>query len=410
MAIGLVVLLYGGVFGWLAMSGDPQESPAVQMAQRIPMGQAVILSEKTAPPENGADNGSQQQHTPPDNATTAAQTPDQTPPDQTGLDSPSTQATQDANQSPDQAQDHTASQTSDGAGSEQSIRDYLKKPAYSPEVQPLSGDPEPGLMESTSDGILPIIGKDGKLPWQVYSRPFDTRDPRPRIAIVLTGMGLNSMVSKAAIKDMPGEVSLAVSPYADNVQNWVNRARSRGHEVLMHVPMEPDTYPMDDPGPHTLLTGVEPQTNIDRLHWVMSRATGYAGLVNFMGTRFTEDQSAIQPVLTEMLKRGVYFLDNNTADDSQVSTVAARLNMPLSVNSVVIDDIPTAKRIDDMLGEVTRIARRDGQVVAMAAAYPITLERLKKWIETLQARGYVLAPVSATVAKGGAIVFNAPGN
>ena len=83
--------------------------------------------------------------------------------------------------------------------------------------------------------MVPVIGKDGGTPAQAYARPFHD-DGKPRVALVIGGLGLNSAATKSAIERLPPEVTLSFVPYADNLQGWIDLARANGHEVLLHRP------------------------------------------------------------------------------------------------------------------------------------------------------------------------------
>ena len=127
----------------------------------------------------------------------------------------------------------------------------------------------------------------------------------PAIAIVIHGLGVGAAKTNDAIMKLPGAVTLAFTPYGSDPAKLVERARTQGHEVLLQVPMEPFDYPDNDPGPQTLLTNANAEQNIDRLHWHLSRFQGYAGLANFMGSRFVATDAAMQPVIREAGKRGL---------------------------------------------------------------------------------------------------------
>ncbi|HRE19903.1 MAG TPA: divergent polysaccharide deacetylase family protein, partial [Rhabdaerophilum sp.] len=133
---------------------------------------------------------------------------------------------------------------------------------------------DPRVSEGSAAGILPRIGEGGITPRAVYAAPF-TAGPEPKIAIVLTGVGIGAQGTTDAISKLPGEVTLAFAPYGRDLPNQVARARRDGHEILLQVPMEPRDYPDSDPGPHTLRANAEARTNIERLHWLMSRFPGY---------------------------------------------------------------------------------------------------------------------------------------
>src|SRR3546814_15008297 len=138
-------------------------------------------------------------------------------------------------------------------------------------------------------------------------------DRLPRIAVVLTGLGLSYSATQAAIEQLPASVTLSFSPYARGLERWIALARSRGHEVLIDLPMEPTTFPNEDPGPQALLTGLTPQENLDRLDWVLGRGSAYAGVAGSLGSRFTATRAAIEPSLQALKQRGLrYFARRHT--------------------------------------------------------------------------------------------------
>ncbi len=107
------------------------------------------------------------------------------------------------------------------------------------------------------------------------------------------------------------------------------RARRDGHEVLLQVPMEPFDFPDSDPGPHTLRASGAAKDNIERLHWLMTRFSGYVGLMNYMGGKVLSTPQALQPVFDEMAKRGLLFLDDGTTTRSVTGDVGSRLSLPV---------------------------------------------------------------------------------
>ena len=266
-------------------------------------------------------------------------------------------------------------------------------------TQPLPPAPVAELVQASAIGPLPRIAPDGRTPWQTYARPFDTADTRPRIAIVVTDMGHAHAPTNAAIQRLPGSVTLAFTPYAPDLNAWLIAARESGHETLMMMPMEPDTYPRDDPGPHTLLTSLGPDANRDRLEWVLSRGAGYVGVVTEMGSRFTASEEALSPVLDALGQRGLLVLDNHTAANSRIGDLAGRFGLPQAANSRLIDSETDRDSIDLRLQELEDLARENGFAVGLAHPYPLTFERLAAWIPMLERKGFVLAPITAVVSR-----------
>jgi polysaccharide deacetylase 2 family uncharacterized protein YibQ len=255
---------------------------------------------------------------------------------------------------------------------------------------------DPGLIETTPDGPLPRIGDDGRSPMTAYAPPLPNVQG-PRIAIVVTGLGVSAKATQAAIEKLPSAITLAFLPYADDVQRWVGEARKRGHEVLLEVPMEPYDFPDSDPGPHTLRAGNGEDSNIDRLTWSLTRFTGYAGVMNLLGGRFMADPNALEPVMTFLARRGLVFFDASSAGRSAAPDVARRTNAPFVQSAANVDAIQTGMEIDQRLSELEARARLNGSAAGTAFVYPVTIERLSAWAQGLSGRGFVLVPASAIV-------------
>ncbi len=270
-------------------------------------------------------------------------------------------------------------------------------PRVSEPTGPLPPAPDPALVKVGPQGPLPVIAPDGRKPWQVYARPFDVADRRPRIAIVIGDMGLSQSATLSAITRLPAPVTLAFAPYASDLQSWIAQARAAGHEVLLQLPMEPVDYPTNDPGPRALLTSLKPTDNIERLDWLLSRFTGYVGVTNYMGSKFTASQGDVKPILEQLAGRGLLFLDSRSAPRTVAPRIATELGMPRVVNDRFIDNEASRTAIDARLEELERIALKNTVAVGMGYPYPVSIERVAAWAQNLAAKGLVLAPVSALV-------------
>ena len=256
--------------------------------------------------------------------------------------------------------------------------------------------PDPGLIADSGYGALPVTGSDGRKPWQVYARPFTPVGNKPRIAIVFTDVGLNAPMSREALATLPPQVSMAISAYAEGGQDWVRAARAAGHEVLLSVPMEPVNYPEDDPGPLTLLTSLSHDQNQERLNRALASISGYVGIVNDMGSRFTAARASFTPVVDTLAYRGLMLLDASTSQYSLAANMAAEGNVPHAFVTRRLDDTPSEANIESQLNQLERVAEAYGTAVGLARPYPVSVKTVRAWAANLADRGMQLAPVTAT--------------
>jgi uncharacterized protein len=256
--------------------------------------------------------------------------------------------------------------------------------------------PDPALLEPSATypgGVLPRIGSDGRMAMRVYAARAAPPDTRPRVALLLSGIGLSETDSLDAIHNTDPAVSLAVSPYAFRPERLLAEARITGHETLISLPLEPDRYPIDDAGNHSLLTGNAPALNAQRLEWALTRFAGYVGatgaLNGMRGERFGGTPELMAPVLRELAARGVLYVDPRPGAPPPPSVAGCSVD-------VVVDEPAVRTEIEANLAKLEQVAKDRGSALGLVGMpRPVTLDRIEAWAATLGTRGLVLVPVSA---------------
>ena len=254
--------------------------------------------------------------------------------------------------------------------------------------------PDPRISDRAQYGILPRIGDGNMMARKLYARPF-TASNKPMISVVLTGVGISAKGTADAISKLSGDITLAFAPYGRDLEAQVLRARRDGHEVMLQIPMEPFDYPDNDPGPHTLRAGGTPQENIERMHWLMSRFSGYVGVMNFMGGKVMSSNTAYQPVLEELNRRGLLILDDGNSKRSQTVELSRKIGLPHVKADKIAESTGSSTSLRSVLGDIEAIAVKTGRAIVSVPALPANIEILAAWESELAARGLVLAPLSA---------------
>ena len=276
------------------------------------------------------------------------------------------------------------------------MRQEVKIPTVA-ENTPVKADSQ--LIEMTRYGPIPRIGANGLRAAQAYAKPIPKRVNSPQVAIVITGLGISASGTTEAINKLPGPITLAFGPYGTDLERVVAGARGLGHELLLQVPMEPFDYPENDPGPQTLVTSLTTEQNIERLQWAMSRFQGYVGVLNQMGARFTASEASFSPIIREISKRGLIYMDDGSSPRSLAGQIAGGNNLAFAKATLVLDTVPSAVEVDRALVRLESLARENGIAVAVAAALPVTIERIAIWAKTAENRGFTLAPISAAATR-----------
>ncbi len=215
------------------------------------------------------------------------------------------------------------------------------------------------------------------------------------VSLIMTDVGLSQADTTRAVDDLPPEIALAFSPYGNKVQSWITKAKKANHETLSLIPMEPLTYPKDDPGPLSLLTRQSDSDNSRNLAAVLTATDGTAGAMNFMGSSMMQDQKDMTSLLNTLKKRSQIFIENPQGTDSLTEDVAKSTGAAYLEADMLIDRNANEIDIQKQLIALEGIARARGYAVGIAQPYPLTFNIIKTWAGSLDRRGIKLVPLSA---------------
>lgn len=257
--------------------------------------------------------------------------------------------------------------------------------------------PDKALIEQSPDGPLPIRAADGRRPFDVYARPWSGARGA-RVAIVIGGLGVSQTGTQEAISKLPPEVTLAFASQGNSIGRWMQAARREGHEIMMQVPLEPYDYPNVNPGRSTLTVEASPAENIANLNWTLARTTNYTGVMNYLGARFTADAEAMGPVMAELGKRGLMYLDDGTVARSTASAEALKNGVPFAEGDAIIDAVQERGEILKKLDEIERTARARGFAIGTGSAFNVTVDAVATWVNEAKKRGIEIVPISAVAS------------
>lgn len=215
----------------------------------------------------------------------------------------------------------------------------------------------------------------------------------PIIAIVIDDMGVDRKRSRHMWEDVPGPLTLSFMSYAEDLPEQTQAAKKSGHELMLHMSMEPSNVTID-PGPNVLMTAMADSEIKSLTDWGLNRFSGFVGVNNHMGSRFTEDAHAMRVVLSEVKDRGLLFLDSRTSPKSVGRSVARDLGMPILERNVFLDNDNDVDKVRHQLEQVERLARKQGFAIAIGHPRDATIEALKTWVPDAISRGINIVPIS----------------
>ena len=271
------------------------------------------------------------------------------------------------------------------------------KPAFTPKPTPVrrlsDWVPVPDLVEQSEFGPLPKVSDTGVRPLDAYSKSSGTIGAN-RVALIVGGLGISQTGTQSAINILPSEISLGFSPTGNSLQRWMQVARREGHEVVLQLPMEPLGYPTISPGPRTLTSTTTPGENLMNLRWSLARMTNYPVVMNYLGAGLSNKPIAMRPILEEIKRRGLGYIDDGSVQSSVAVKLAQEMNLPNALGAMVMDVSRDENRIRANLRNLEAIAKQRGFAIGSATAFPKSVDIIKKWAEEAQKRNILIVPVS----------------
>lgn len=243
----------------------------------------------------------------------------------------------------------------------------------------------------------PAAGDTNGHAWRARAVPPPVNARPPYVALLIDDAGLDRKGTQRAIA-LPGPVTLSFMSYAGELSEQSAAARAAGHEVMLHLPMEPLDVKRNNPGPNALYVNLDATELQKRLAWHLDRFSDYVGVNNHMGSRFTADAARMGQVLDEINRRQVFWLDSLSGPNSAGPALARKRGLDAVERDLFLDD-DRSPGIAHEIAAMERIARSRGDVIAIGHPHGKTLTALEKWIATAQERGFTLVPVSTVLLR-----------
>ena len=241
----------------------------------------------------------------------------------------------------------------------------------------------------------PVADREDLPAWRRYAVAADLSGGGPFIAVVLDDLGIDVRRSNRAVA-LSAPMTLAYLPYAEGLEVQTAAARAAGHELLVHIPMQPHGEDAD-PGPNALDMRLGAIEVLSRLDWDLARFSGYVGINNHMGSLFTESEEGMRLVAEGLRDRGLLFLDSLTSPKSVAASTVASYGVPTTVRDVFLDNTDSAEEVAMRLEQTEKVARKAGTAIAIGHPRDNTLDVLEAWIPKAQAAGFTLVPLTAVL-------------
>jgi uncharacterized protein len=219
-------------------------------------------------------------------------------------------------------------------------------------------------------------------------------EPLPRVAIVIDDLGGERHVSQELF-DMNVDLTFSILPFTSHARSIAEAAHRKGREVILHLPMEPHGYPKANPGEGTLFHAMDKGKLLRQLSRDIEAVPHVRGVSNHMGSRLMEDPEKMKTILSDLKRRGLFFLDSRTTPQTVGFKVARSLGLRAAEKTLFLDHSQDEKDIKEKIEELIRFSLSSGKAVGIGHPHPSTIKSLKEMLPKIREKGIEIVPLSS---------------
>ncbi len=219
----------------------------------------------------------------------------------------------------------------------------------------------------------------------------------PLVALIIDDMGYDRQLADRFL-ELDAPLTFSMLPHGPFNRRIVEKARKKGVEIMLHLPMEPTEYPHVKPGPGALLTSMTPDQLIAQLKKDIAGVPDLVGVNNHMGSKMTSSSEQMRQIFSILKKENLFFIDSRTTKETQCKPSAALLKLPFAERDIFLDHIQDPEFIRKQIRQLIKRAHRQGYAIGIAHPHTITYEILKENLDKL--KGQVTLTTASAVVNG----------
>jgi uncharacterized protein len=219
-----------------------------------------------------------------------------------------------------------------------------------------------------------------------------------RIAIIIDDIG-NDLGPVRELLKTKAEITFAVLPLCSHTRDAAEMLHKANREILLHLPMEPLSYPREKPGNGALFTDMNEKELLFQLDKDLSSVPYISGVNNHMGSKFMTDEDSLKLIFDRLKKKNLFFIDSRTTNNSKAAAVSEKVGLPMASRRIFLDNNRDYKVIYKILVDLAQNSPDgDGSpVIIIGHPHPETIRAIKDAVGMFRAKGVAIVPVSGLI-------------
>ncbi|HUN53655.1 MAG TPA: divergent polysaccharide deacetylase family protein [Smithella sp.] len=221
--------------------------------------------------------------------------------------------------------------------------------------------------------------------------------PSREVAIIIDDMGCSLSAAKE-LRDINADLTFAILPFQAHTREAAEMFHKANRETLLHLPMEPVSYPREKPGEGALFTDMNDEELVLQLKKNIADVPYISGVNNHMGSKFMTDEKKLILIFNELKKKKLFFVDSRTSNDTKAYAAAKKTGLQIAERKIFIDNNRDYNKVYANLINITKDHDVSPRII-IGHPYPETIRALKEATKVFQEKGVSIVPVSEIVNK-----------
>lgn len=252
--------------------------------------------------------------------------------------------------------------------------------------------------KTQDDAPFPAGGKTKDKDGALLAKIVPPRSAARQVAIIIDDIGYD-MKPVRELLAIDENITFAILPLLAHSREAAEALHQAHREILLHLPMEPLSYPKEKPGSGALFTDMNDEEILFQLQRNMESVPYASGVNNHMGSKFMADEEKLTLVFRELKKKNLFFIDSRTTRDSKTEAAAHEVRLTVMSRKIFLDNERDYSRIYQVLMEAAREADGNSPLIVIGHPYPETIRAVREAGKAYREKGIVIVPASALLRK-----------
>jgi polysaccharide deacetylase 2 family uncharacterized protein YibQ len=222
------------------------------------------------------------------------------------------------------------------------------------------------------------------------------KQKKTRLAIVIDDFGYFGGELLDKFIQLDKGLTFSILPHLAYSQEAMQKAVNAGIETMIHMPMEPLSFPTNDPGPDAIYVHYSEKEIERRVEKYISELTACKGANNHMGSLATADENVMQVVLNTLKNHNLYFVDSKTTTSSVAHDTAQKLLMKSLENDFFLDTPNLSdETMNQKIAQLKNMMKKQNSIVVIThCTNEKKYEYLAKFLAKIKPLNLEIVPVS----------------